>query len=136
MTTHHSSVEMNSAAEEKLGQVKRARFLGAERTTRGREHQSAKRLKGFAFVVLLLSAVVATFIHLTDVTNYISSVKSFRGLKLDFTSLNILDDENPRVLMHLKVKNHSPLEIEIEGYWFDLYLAGEIIGRSYSMYRG
>lgn len=136
MTAHHTSVKMNSVTEEKLDDNKWTRFLGAEKTTSGREHQSAQRLKRFAYTVLILMALTATIALRTDVSNYISSFKSLRGLKLDITSLKVVDDENPRVLIRFKLKNKSPLEIEIEGYWFDLYLDGETIGRSYSMYRG
>ena len=136
MTAHHTSVEMKSVTEEKLDDKKRSRFLGAERTTSGREHESAKRFKIFACTALFLMAIAATIALSTDVSNYISSFKSLQGLELVITGLKVIDDENPRALIRLKVKNKSPLEIDIEGYWFDLYLAGEIIGRSYSMYRG
>ena len=136
MTAHHTSVKMNSVTEEKLDDDKWTRFLGAEKTTSGREHQSAKRLKIFAFAALLLMALAAAIALRTDVSNYISSFKSLRGLKLDIAGLKVVDDENPRALIRFKIRNKSPLEIEIEGYWFDLYLDGETIGRSYSMYRG
>ena len=136
MTEHHTSVKKNPATEEKLDDNKWTRFLGAEKTTSGREHESAKRFKIFACAALFLMALAATIALRTDVNNYISSFKSLRGLKLDFTDLKVVDDENPRTLIRFKLKNKSPLEIEIEGYWFDLYLDGEIIGRSYSMYRG
>ena len=136
MTAHHTSVKMNSVTEEKLDDNKWTRFLGAEKTTSGRENQSAQRLKIFALAALFLMALAAVIALRTDVSNYISSFKSLRGLKLDITSLKVVDDENPRALIRFKLKNKSPLEIEIEGYWFDLYLDGETIGRSYSMYRG
>ena len=127
---------MNSVTEEKRDDNKWTRFLGAERTTSGREHQSAQQLKRFAYATLFLMALAAVIALRTDVTNYIASFKSLRGLKLDITDLKVVDDENPRALIRFEVKNKSPLEIEIEGYWFDLYLDGETIGRSYSMYRG
>jgi hypothetical protein len=127
---------MNSVTEEKLDDNKWARFLGAEKTTSGREDQSAQRLKRFAYATLFLMALAAVISLRTDVTNYISSFKSLRGLRLDITDLKVVDDENPRVRIRFEVKNKSPLEIEIEGYWFDLYLDSETLGRSYSMYRG
>jgi len=127
---------MNSVTEEKLDDNKWTRFLGAEKTTSGREDQSAQRLKRFACVALFLMALATAIALRTDVYNYIASFKSLRGLKLDITSLKVVDDENPRALIRYEVKNKSPLDIEIEGYWFDLYLDGETIGRSYSMYRG
>jgi hypothetical protein len=127
---------MNRVAEEKLDDDKWARFIGAEKTTSGREHQSAQRLKRFACATLFLMAFAAAFALRTDVYNYIASFKSLRGLNLDITDLKVVDDENPRALIRYEVKNKSPLDIEIESYWFDLYLDGETIGRSYSMYRG
>jgi len=136
MTAHHTSVKMNSVTEEKQQYDELIRFLGAEKTTRGREHPSAKGLKTFAFITLVLMAIAAIIVLRTDVSNYISSYKSLRGLKLDITGLKVVDDENPCALIRFKVKNQSPLEIELEGYWFDLYLDGETVGRSYSMYRG
>ena len=127
---------MNSVTKEKLDDNKWTRFIGAEKTTSGREQQSAKRLKIFALAALFLMALAAAIALRTDVSNYISSFKSLRGLKLDIAGLKVVDDENPRALIRFKIRNKSPLEIEIEGYWFDLYLDGETIGRSYSMYRG
>ena len=136
MTAHHTSVKVNSVTEEKLGNNKRTRFLWAEKTISGRMHRSAQRLKWFASAVLFLMAMAATLVHSIDVNNYISAFKSLRGLTLDITSLKVVDDENPRALLRFNVRNRSPLKIEIEGYWFDLTLAGETIGSSYSTYRG
>jgi hypothetical protein len=95
-----------------------------------------KRVQRFAHIVLLLMALVALFALGTDVSNYIHSIKSARGLSLEITSLQVIDDDNPRALIRFRVRNDSPLEIKIERYDFELYLNGERVGSSYSTYLG
>ncbi len=90
----------------------------------------------YAYILLILMALAATFALGTDVSNYIRSVKGARGLNLEITDLQVIDDENPRAHIRFRVQNGSPLEIEIERYRFELFLNGERISGSFSMYLG
>jgi hypothetical protein len=101
-----------------------------------REAELGKQVQHFAYITLLLMALVALLALGTDVSNYIRSIMSARGLSLEITSLQVVDDDNPRALIHFKVRSDSPLEIKIERYRFELHLNGQRVGSSYSTYRG
>lgn len=101
-----------------------------------KENPSTKRVRSVANILLLLMGFAAIAALSTDVYNYMSSIRSVRGLKLDIVNLKVLDDDNPRALIRFNVYNHSPLEIELESYYFDLYFEGTLIGGSQYMYRG
>lgn len=110
--------------------------LWQEAASKDRELESGKRVQRFAYIALLLMGLVASFALGTDVSNYIRSNKSARGLSLQITSLQVIDDDNPRALIHFRLRNDSPLAIKIERSSFDLYLNGERVGTSYSTYLG
>ena len=101
-----------------------------------RESPLTKRVQSIANILLLLMGLAAIVTLRTDVSSYMSSVRSVRGLKLNIEDLKVVDDDNPRGLIRFNVYNQSPLKIEIESYHFDLYLEGTIIGGSQYMYRG
>jgi len=92
-----------------------------------------------AHTVLLLTGLVALFaigVSMSNYTNYIRSVESVHGLRLEMTSLQVIDDTNPRAVIRFRLHNRSPLTIEIEDYHFNLYLNGERVGTSMSSYMG
>lgn len=90
----------------------------------------------YAYVLLILMGLVAALVLGMDVSNYVRSVKGARGLNLEITDLQVIDDENPRAHIRFRVQNDSPLDIEIERYRFELFLDRERISGSYSMYLG
>ena len=112
------------------------RSILAEKTLGDGERQWGKLRRGVAYVILLLMALTASLTLGRDVSNYVSSVKSARGLRLEMTDLQIMDDENPRVLIRFRVRNDSPLDIKIERYLFDLYLDKAFVCSNSSMYLG
>jgi hypothetical protein len=89
-----------------------------------------------AGAALLLMALISLFALATDVSNYIASLESARGLSLEIASLEIIDDDNPRAVIRFRVRNDSPLGVELERYFFNVYLNGELISASYSTYSG
>jgi len=98
--------------------------------------QHSGRGQRFAYVALLLMGLAATLALGTDVSNYVRSIKSAHGLDLTITDLQVIDDDNPRALIHFRVRNNASLEVEVKRYYFELYLNGERVGSSYSMYTG
>jgi len=90
----------------------------------------------YAYVLLILMGMAAALMLGRDVFNYIRAVKGARGLNLAITDLQIVDDENPRAHVRLRVQNESPLELDIRRYRFELFLNGERISGSYSTYLG
>lgn len=94
------------------------------------------RVQRFAYIALLLMALAASLALGMDVSNYIRSVEGARGLSLEITDLQVIDDDNPRILIRFRVRNDSPLEIAVERYRFELYLSEERISGSYSTYLG
>jgi len=100
------------------------------------EHRARRVVHGLAATALLLMALVSLFALVTDVSNYVAAIESARGLRLEIASLEVIDDDNPRAVIRFRVQNDSPLEVELERYFFDLYLNKELIGTSYSMYSG
>ena len=90
----------------------------------------------YAYVLLILMGLVAALVLGTDVSNYIRSVKGARGLNLEITGLQVIDDDNPRAYIRFRVQNDSPLDIDIDRYRFELFLNGERISGSFSMYLG
>ena len=112
------------------------RSIWKEASSEDRELELGKRVQRFAYIVLLLMALAASLALGADVSNYIRSIKGARGLSLEITSLQVIDDDNPRALIRFRVRNDSPLEIEIERYSFELYLNGERVSGSYSTYLG
>ncbi len=90
----------------------------------------------YAYVLLILLGLVAALILGRDVFNYVRSTKGARGLNLEITDLQLIDDENPRAHVRFRVQNDSPLEIDIDRYRFEFFLNGERISGSFSMYLG
>jgi len=107
-----------------------------EDPSKGRELKPGQRVQRFAYIALLLMALTSLFALGTDVSNYTRSITSARGLSLEITSLQVIDDDNPRALIHFRVRNNSPLEVKIERYNFEIYLNEERVGSSYSTYLG
>jgi len=103
---------------------------------RDREGKLITRVQYWAYIALLLMALISLLALGTDVSKYIRSTKGARGLSLEITSLKLIDDDNPRTLIRFRVRNDSPLQIRIERYSFVLYLNGKSVGSSYSMYLG
>ena len=110
--------------------------IQAERPPDDGARQPDKLRRGIAYAMLLLMALAASITLGMDVSNYVSSVKSARGLKLEMTGLQVMDDENPRALIRFRVRNDSPLDIKIERYLFDLYLDKAFVCSNSSMYLG
>jgi len=100
------------------------------------ESPSTKRVQSVAYILLLLMGLAAIVTLQIDVSNYLSSVRGVRELRLNIVDLKIVDDDNPRALIRFSVLNQSPLEIELESYHFTLYLEGKFIGGSQYQYRG
>lgn len=96
----------------------------------------ARYVQRSASILLLLMALAAVVALGTDVSNYIRSVKSAYGLSLAISDILVIDDDNPRAIVHFKVQNDTLLDIELERYLFELYLDGEWVGSSYSSYLG
>jgi hypothetical protein len=101
-----------------------------------REANVARRVQRAATITLLLMAMAATLALAIDLSNYIRSIKSAFGLNLALTSVQVIEDENPRAVIHFRVRNDSLLEIEIERYLFELFANGARVGSSYSTYQG
>jgi hypothetical protein len=95
-----------------------------------------KRVQGVAYTILLIMGLVAFIALYSDISNFISSEESSRGLGLEITDIKVVDDENPRALIRLKVRNGYRLELKLDRYMFDLYLGNKFIGSNGSMYLG
>jgi hypothetical protein len=89
-----------------------------------------------AYAVLLFCGAVALFALVRDVSGYIRSIESARGLSLEIANLEFTDDDNPRITIRFDVRNDSPLDMKIERFGFSLYLNGERVGSNYSTYLG
>ena len=100
------------------------------------EHPPGKATEFVAYVTLMLLGLLAFLTLHADISNYISSVRSVRGLSLSIVDIKVIDDNNPRALLRFNLTNQSPLEIELESYRFDLFLKDKLIGGSHFMYRG
>jgi hypothetical protein len=84
-----------------------------------------------------LVALVAIGVTLFNYTRYVGSIESVRGnLSLEITSLQLVADTNPRVVIRFKLFNRSPQAVEIESYSFALDLNGERVGTSHSSFLG
>jgi hypothetical protein len=102
----------------------------------GKDRRAAGRVQRFAWVVLVLMALLALLALGTDVSNYVRAIDSAHGLSFSIASVQVIDDDNPRALVHLRVRNDAPLEIELVRYAFELGHNGERVGSSYSTYLG
>lgn len=89
-----------------------------------------------AYALLLLLGLAALVGSGISVANYVSSVRSVRNLELEITDLQFIDDDNPRVIIHFRLHNHSPLAITVKAYFFELTLNEARVGGSNSAYRG
>lgn len=89
-----------------------------------------------AWVLLILLALLAACALGLDVSNYVQAIESAHGLSFAITSVQIIDDDNPRALVRFRVWNDAPLEMELVRYAFELVHNGERIGSSYSTYLG
>ena len=98
--------------------------------------ESQVRVRRIAYAILLAMGLVALVGIGATASNYMDSVRTARGLRLEITHLQVIDDDNPRVEIHFKLHNRSPLEVGIERYNATVYLNGELVGTSMSLYTG
>lgn len=98
--------------------------------------ESRSRLPVIAHALLLLLGVMALVFTSVSVSNYVTSAQSRHELQLEMTDLQIIDDDDPRAIIHQKLRNLSPLPMQVERYSFFLYLNDEFVGTSYSVYVG
>lgn len=103
---------------------------------RGEDRQAARRVQRFAWMALILLALLAVCALGIDVSNYVRAIDSAQGLSFAITSVQVFDDENPRALVRFRVRNDAPLEIELVRYAFELGHNGERAGSSFSTYLG
>jgi len=97
---------------------------------------STNKRQGVAYTILLMMGLGAFIALYTDLSNFISSAESSRGLGLEIAEIQVIDDENPRALIRLKVRNGYRLKLKLDRYMFDLYLGKKYIGSNGSMYLG
>ena len=101
-----------------------------------KDRRAAGRVQRFAWIALILMALLALWALGLDVSNYVQAIDSARGLSLSFVSVQITDDDNPRALVRFQVRNDAPLETELVRYAFELAHNGERVGSSFSTYLG
>jgi hypothetical protein len=80
--------------------------------------------------------VVALFATGTSLSNYMRSGRSVSDLRLEFTYLQLIDDDNPRAVVHFSLNNDSPLPVGIERFIATIYLNEERVGSNASQYVG
>ena len=95
-----------------------------------------KLVQGVAYTILIFMGLGASIALYTDFSNFISSAESSRGLGLEISEVQIIDDGNPRALIQLKMRNGYRLGLKLDRYMFDLYLGKKFIGSNGSMYLG
>ena len=101
-----------------------------------REPEPRSLVSRTAQAILLLMGLIALVAIVASGSNYVHSIKSMGGLRLEITSLQLIDDDNPRAVICFRLHNPSPLAVKIERYDFFLYLNGERMGSSLSTYMG
>lgn len=90
----------------------------------------------FARTFLVLLGLVALAASWRIASNYISSITSIQSLDLQLTDVRPTDDGSARLLLHFKLRNRSPLPIQLNSYFFNVFLDGERIGGSNSAFLG
>ena len=98
--------------------------------------ESQARVSRIAYAILLVMGLVALVAIGASASNYMGSARTARGLRLEITNLQVIDDDNPRAVIHFKLHNRSPLEVGIERYNATIYLNGELVATSMSLYTG
>ncbi|MDE0633446.1 MAG: hypothetical protein OXH73_18205 [Caldilineaceae bacterium] len=68
-------------------------------------------------------------------SNYVGSLESVRGLELELTEVRRLDSESAQLVVRFRLHNRSELPVQLNSYFFDLYLDGNRIGGSSSTWR-
>ena len=101
-----------------------------------RDRRAAGRVQRFAWVALIVMALLALGALGMDISNYVQAIDSARGLSLSIVSVQVIDDDNPRALVRFRLRNDAPLETELVRYAFELEYDGERVGSSYSTYLG
>ena len=82
--------------------------------------------------VLGLTALAATW---QAVSNYVGSLESVRGLELELTEVRRVDSDSAQLVVRFRLHNRSELPVQLNSYFFDLYLDGNRIGGSSSTWR-
>ena len=103
-----------------------------------RPTESNRRLRvpRIAYVIIHLMGLAALFAIGTSVSNYMRSGRSVSDLHLEFTNLQLIDDDNPRAVVRFKLNNDSPLPVGIERFVVTLYLNEKRVGSNASQYVG
>jgi hypothetical protein len=114
----------------------RTRFIYQRYTSPDTTLKSGFFVRLCAFIALLVMGLVGVFALVRDVSGYARSIESARGLGLEIASLELIEDDNPRVNIRFNVRNDSPLAMRVARYDFSLFLNGGRIGSSFSTYLG
>ena len=94
------------------------------------------RLESLAYILILSLGVTALYLSWISLSNYVDSIQSIRHLTLTITDLQFIDDDNPRVQVQFRLHNPSSLAIQVNGYFFELYVNDHLVGTTSSSYRG
>lgn len=89
-----------------------------------------------AYILILLLGVTSFYLSWISVSNYVDSIQSIRHLSLTITDLQFIDDDNPRVQVQFRLHNPSLLAIQVNSYFFELSVNGQLVGTTSSAYRG
>ena len=111
-------------------------FPGKEEPLEDRGSELSGRIQRAAYIALVLMALMALLAYGADVSSYVRAIKSAGGLSLEITNLEVIDGDDPRALVRFRLRNDSPVEIQVERNFFTLYLNSEQVGSSYSTYLG
>jgi hypothetical protein len=94
------------------------------------------RLPAMAHAIMLLLGLAALITLLWSLSVYLGSIESAEQLRLELVDLELVDDANPRAIVHLRLYNDSPLAMVVQYCGMRLLLNGDLIGSSDSSYYG
>jgi hypothetical protein len=94
------------------------------------------RLPAIAHAIVLVLGLTALIMLLWSLSVYLSSIESGEKLRLELVDLELMEDANPRAVLHLRLYNESPLTLNVQWYTCRLLLNDKWISSSDSIYRG
>ena len=81
-------------------------------------------------VLAILALLSAVSIGLTA-TNHKEGMGAAKSLRLELSNLELLEEDEPKVVITFHLENQSPLRMRLETLHFSLYLNRNFVGSNY-----
>ena len=84
-----------------------------------------------AIIALAILALLSAVSIALTATNYKEGMGAAKSLRLELSNLELLEEDEPKVVITFHLENQSPLSMRLETMHFSLYLNRNFVGSNY-----